>query len=252
MERRLDLSGIEFDIPDQVRHIADLAMRFGGELAEVHDQGAERGFDFNNPWFAGLDAALYYFNVRNLRPKTIIEIGCGYSTRIAARAVDRNRSEGHPCRHVCIEPFPEPRLLDAKLAIELVQQRVEDLPLTFFDGLGEGDILFIDSSHAVCFGSDVVYEQLSLLPALPPGVRIHIHDIFWPTDYPAEWLIDKRIAFNEQYLLQAFLMFNSAFKPEFCARWLMLDHAEELARLMPSGILAGPALGGSFWMQRVG
>ena len=132
----------------------------------------------------------------------MIEIGSGYSTRIAHKALQPNQGEGRPGKLTCIDPFPEARLTEAKLDIDLIQRPVESLELDLFSQLQSGDILFIDSSHAVKFGGDVCREFLEILPSLRPGVWIHVHDIFFPHDYPAEWLIEKRIAFSEQYLLK--------------------------------------------------
>ncbi len=84
------------------------------------------------------------------------------------------------------------------------------------------------------FGSDVCYEFLELLPRLAPGVWVHVHDIFFPHDYPAEWLIERRLALNEQYLLEAFLSFNHEFQVALANYWLCLDHAETASKLWPA------------------
>ena len=145
----------------------------------------------------------------------------------------------------CIEPYPE-RLNGAGPVVTLIQKRVEEIDVDFFSCLGARDILFIDSSHTVKFGSDVCYEFLEILPRLAPGVWVHVHDIFFPHDYPAEWLIERRLALNEQYLLEAFLSFNEHFKVTLANYWLCLDHGDDAARLWPS--TAGAS---SLWMQRV-
>jgi hypothetical protein len=113
--------------------------------------------------------------------------------------------------------------------------------------------LFIDSSHVATFGGDVCRELLDILPRLQRGVWIHVHDIFFPHDYPAEWLIELRRAWNEQYMLEAFLAFNTAFKPSCALHWLWSDHRDELRASWPAPIVdAGGAQGpASFWMARV-
>jgi hypothetical protein len=128
----------------------------------------------------------------------------------------------------------------------LITKRVEEIELDYFSGLEANDILFIDSSHIVKFGSDVCYEFLEILPTLKPGVWIHVHDIFFPYDYPAEWLINRRQAFNEQYLLEAFLNFNKAFSVQLANYWLHLDHPNDAARLWTKALSYS-----SFWMRRV-
>ncbi|MDQ3006443.1 MAG: class I SAM-dependent methyltransferase, partial [Chloroflexota bacterium] len=224
--RRRDYSTINFNLAQQQELLRRLGGLYQSELASIADKSAPEGFDFCNPYFAGLDAALYYALIRDLKPKRIIEIGSGYSTRIAMKALAVNAAEGRAGKMTCIEPYPEPRLTEAALEIELVQMCVEDVGVEFFSQLSANDILFIDSSHAASFGSDVCFELLELLPRLNSGVWVHIHDIFFPHDYPAEWLIQKRIAFNEQYLLEAFLSFNQSYSVQAANYWLALEHSD--------------------------
>ncbi len=209
------------------------------------------GFDFENDYFSRFDAALYYSMLRDLKPRCVIEIGSGYSTRIADKALRQNRTEGCKGDLVCIEPYPEPRLTEARIEMEMIKEPVESLDLQLFSRLRAGDVLFIDSSHAVKFGSDVCHEFLEILPSLAPGVVVHVHDIFFPHDYPAEWLIEKRIAFNEQYLLEAFLAFNNSFEVFAANYWLSLEHPAIVDDLRPQGTANGHHGSSSFWMRRV-
>lgn len=245
--RRRVSPAIDFDCDAQQRLLTRLAEQFGHELPHA-------GFDFANAYFPGLDAAIYYALIRDLRPARVIEIGSGMSSRIAARALDENRRDGHGGELVCIEPYPEPRLTDHMPQATLIRQRVEDVPLERFDALGANDILFIDSSHAVKFGGDVCREFLEILPRLKPGVWIHVHDVFFPRDYPAEWLIERRLAYNEQYLLEAFLAFNRSFSVRAALHWWWLEHRDAAAAAWPPAVTQAsdrlaPA---SFWMARVG
>ncbi len=210
------------------------------ELATYRDELRELDFDFDNPYFGGLDAAVYYALIRHLRPQRIIEIGGGYSTQIAGKALAANRRG----KLTCIEPHPE-RLNGSD--VELIQKRVEEMNVDFFSTLEANDILFIDSSHTVKFRSDVCYEFLDILPRLARGVWVHVHDIFFPHDYPAEWLINRRLALNEQYFLEAFLSFNKSFVPQLANYWLQLEHNENAARVWPNGSNRAS----SFWMKRV-
>ena len=211
------------------------------QLAEYRAELEQLSFDFDNVFFSGFDAAVYYALIRHLQPQRVIEIGGGYSTQLADKALARN-GKG---RLTCIEPYPEARLLDANLNLELIEKRVEQMDVEFFSCLEANDILFIDSSHAVKFGSDVCYEFLDVLPRLKPGVWIHVHDIFFPHDYPAEWLLNRRMALNEQYLLEAFLAFNRSFATQLASYWICLDHPDVAARLWSN---SGAS---SFWMKRV-
>ena len=232
--RRRTYPTIDFRWEQQLALLHDLTT-YAEELTSVD-------FDFNNGFFNGFDAAVYYCLIRYLKPQRILEIGGGYSTRIAHEALTTN----HAGKLTCIEPYPEQRLLEASLGVEIIRKRVELIDVDFFSCLDENDILFIDSSHAVKFGSDVCYEFLEVLPRLNRGVWIHVHDIFFPHDYPAEWLLNQRLALNEQYLLEAFLSFNHAFATQLANYWICLDHAGEAARLWPNTHRSS-----SFWMKRV-
>jgi len=250
---RREPSAIAFDLDAQRRLQARLGRTFGAELETLARESGPAAFQFQNGYFEGLDAAMYYALIRDLKPRRIIEIGSGFSTRIAARAIERNAAEGSPVEVICIEPFPEPRLTAAALPITLIRERVEHVPLTVFDALQPNDVLLIDSSHVAKFGGDVTREFLEVLPRLQPGVWIHVHDIFFPHDYPADFLIKVRHAWNEQYFLEAFLQFNRAFAPACAAHWLWSDYRDELRACWPAAIIdaigqQGPA---SFWMKRV-
>ena len=214
------------------------------ELSTYRDELTTLDFDFNNGFFSGFDAAVYYSIVRHIKPRRIIEIGGGYSTRIAAKALAVNQTG----ILTCIEPYPEERLTRADLKVELITKRVEEIDVDFFSCLEANDILFIDSSHTVKFGSDVCYEFLEIMPRLARGVWVHVHDIFFPHDYPAEWLMNRRMALNEQYLLEAFLSFSKTFSVEIANYWLCLEHLDDAARLWPKVSIDRAS---SFWMKRV-
>jgi hypothetical protein len=233
INRRRTYPGIDFRWEDQLALLS--------QLTAYRDELLELEFDFENGYFSGFDAAVYYALIRYLKPQRIIEIGGGYSTRIADKALAAN-GKG---KLTCIEPYPEQRLNGTQLNIDLIPKRVEEMELDFFSSLAANDILFIDSSHTVKFGSDVCYEFLEILPRVAPRVWIHVHDIFFPHDYPAEWLIDRRLALNEQYLLEAFLSFNNQFQVALSNRWLCLDHVDSAARLWPD------QRSSSLWMKRV-
>ena len=238
INRRRTYPGIDFNWTEQLTLLDELAA-YGDELRELQ-------FDFDNAFFNGFDAAVYYSLIRHLQPQRVVEIGGGYSTQIAEKALVRNGTG----KLSCIEPYPEERLNGAKLDIQLITKRVEEIDLGFFSHLEANDILFIDSSHTVKFGSDVCYEFLEVVPILKPGVWIHVHDIFFPRDYPEEWLIKRRQAWNEQYLLEAFLSFNSRFSVELANYWMCLDHLDAAARLWPRALTSNYGAC-SFWMKRV-
>ena len=201
---RREGQGVNWNLPGQQQWAALLA-RFAPEIKDLRSRKPEAlGFDFGNEMFPPFDAAVYYATVRALKPSRIIEVGSGHSTQIACIALQRNALEGKPGRMTCIEPYPPLWLHGAGMEIELIKQPVETVSLEVFKRLQDQDILFIDSTHTVKFQSDVCYEFLEILPQLAVGVRVHVHDIFFPYDYPPEWLIDQRRAWNEQIFVGSF------------------------------------------------
>jgi hypothetical protein len=127
-----------------------------------------------------------------------------------AAAIQKNHERDHlEGELVSIDPFPERFAGNGSVA--QIPKAVQDVDLEFFDCLEQGDILFIDSSHVVAVGSDVVQLYLQVLPKLKPGVLVHVHDIFLPADYPRDAVLNKLWFWSEQYLLQAFLTFNQEF-----------------------------------------
>lgn len=238
IKRRRSYPGIDFRWPEQLALVNKLAT-YGDELKRV-------AFNFDNEYFGGFDATVYYLLIRHLKPRRIIEVGGGYSTQIACQALARNGGGNL----TCIEPYPEERLAGANLEVDLIRKRVEAIDVDFFSRLEANDIFFIDSSHIVKFGSDVCYEFLEVLPSLNRGVWIHVHDIFFPHDYPADWLLKRRLALNEQYLLEAFLSYNKNFVPQLANSWICLEHQAVAERVWQNVIAAnqGPS---SFWMKRI-
>ena len=206
-------------------------------------EGPEQ-FYLDNGRFGGTDALVAYCMVRHFKPKTIIEIGSGYSSLISGAAAAKN---GSPAL-VCVEPYPLEFLTKGFPGLRsLVQQKVEDLRLEFFSQLQSGDILFIDSSHTVKIGGDVNYLFLEVLPRLDPGVIVHIHDILLPFDYRRDWVMDELRFWTEQYLLQAFLAHNSEFEVLFANNYMGHYHLPDFEKTFPHSPWSG---GGSFWIRR--
>jgi hypothetical protein len=250
--RRRDSASVNWNLEAQLNLVKRLSV-YGGEIQKIsEDQSESLKFNFFNDFYFELDAAVYYALLREVKPSKVIEIGSGYSTQIAAMAIAMNQQEGNAGKIVCIEPYPAPRLTEANLEVELIPKRVETIDLSFFAQLSAGDILFIDSTHTVKFGSDVCLEILEILPAIPSGVWIHFHDIFFPYDYPPKWLIEERRAWNEQYMLEAFLAYNHAFEVVLANHWLSVDYLQEVAQIWP-GVLnwKDPYHHcGSFWIRK--
>jgi len=205
---------------------------------------------YNNHSFLPGDAEYLYNIIRHFKPRRIIEIGCGYSTLMAVEAEKANARDNsaHACNHTCIEPYEMPWL--EQLNVTVQRSKVEDIAPSTFTSLEANDILFIDSSHIIRPQGDVLFEFLELLPLIKKGVLVHVHDIFSPKDYPAEWVIDNHRLWNEQYLLEAFLTFNNDFRIIGALNFLKHRYPQEFNRACPhSGAMQGDEPG-SFWMVR--
>lgn len=223
---------------------------FADEIEAFPEDDDGRGFYFNNPSFGSGDAEILYDMIRHFKPKRVVEIGSGHSTRIARAAIKANEQDdpSYSCRHVCVEPYEMPWLADYD--VELVRERVELVDDALFETLESGDILFIDSSHMIRPQGDVLHEFLHLLPQLKPGVLVHIHDIFTPHDYPEDWVLQLRRYWNEQYLLEAFLTLNHQFEIIAAVNWLAHNHRDRLRRAAPRLAREPAREPGSFWIRR--
>lgn len=204
-------------------------------------------FYFNNPAFSDGDADIYYLMIRNLKPKRIIEIGSGFSTLIAVEAIRKNKSEGYHTTLTCIEPY-EFSWLEQLPEITVFRERVENIPIDYFSALESGDILFIDSSHMIRPGNDVLFEYLHILPALQKGVIVHVHDIFSPKHYPKEWMVNQQLFWNEQYLLEAFLYYNHSFTVKLALNLLKTQYFDVLKSVCPGLTIQSEP--GSFWIEK--
>jgi hypothetical protein len=173
-------------------------------------------YSFDNSYFSSPDAEILYAILRWQRPRCYVEIGSGHSTRVARQAV----LDGHlPTRITCIDPAPRREV--AGIADEIHRERVESPQArTFLDELLPGDVLFIDSSHDIAPGNDVMHLFLEVLPSLAPGVIIHIHDVFLPYDYPRDWVLEHRLSWTEQYLVAALLSCGSQYEAIWPGYWL--------------------------------
>lgn len=206
----------------------------------------------DNCGFGSVDGELLYCMIRHFKPRRIIEIGSGNSTYLSAQAILKNAEDknGYECELTAIEPYPSPVLKKGFPGLtRLVQKRIQDVPFSEFEKLGENDILFIDSSHVLKIGGDVQYEYLEILPRLRKGVLVHSHDIYLPSDYPREWVLKNHIFWTEQYLLQAFMAFNDSFEVVLAAGYVHKRHPEWLESAF-SSYTRDTRWPGSFWMRR--
>jgi predicted O-methyltransferase YrrM len=204
---------------------------------------------FNNPNYSYGEALILYSMISFLQPRRIVEVGSGYSSCVILDINEKIFANAISCTFV--EPYPE--LLRSLLKeedltrISIIDQRVQTVDYSVFTALEPNDLLFIDSSHVSKTGSDVNHLFFEVLPRLQPGVVVHFHDIGYPFEYPKTWAYQGR-AWNEAYLLRAFLAYNTAFQIELFNDFLGKFHAEALERSMP---LARKNPGTSIWLKRI-
>jgi len=222
--------GFELNLDKQVSLVRQLIMRYESELS-FPDSAPPGEYHYNNGLFETVDAEMAYCLVRHFKPARIIEVGGGFSTRILSAALRANRLAGELDGELTtIEPFPSPEL---KSITNLISKRIQDVDMDLFLSLQSGDILFLDSSHVVSVGSDVVREYLEILPRLAAGVIVHVHDIFFPSDYPRDAVISNFCFWSEQYLLQAFLAFNPHFEVLWSSSAMQRYYPEVLMQNFP-------------------
>jgi methyltransferase family protein len=188
-------------------------------FAEIVDRSSN-GFSLQNDYYSTPDAETLYAMIQLYRPEQVIEVGSGNSTRLFRCGIEDGRLN---TQLTSVDPNPQCEV--GKICDRVICERVENLsPLTLFQSLKANDILFIDSSHEVAVGNDVVFLFLNILPMLAKHVLIHIHDIFLPFEYPEQW-IKSRWVWTEQYLLQALLTDSQSFEVLWPGHYLQRSQA---------------------------
>jgi len=229
---RSQLPGVAVDLDAQVRNLEAICLPYQSEYAgnPAYTHAVEHGF---GPGYGYVEAQALHAVVRSLKPRRVIEVGSGVSTWCLLHALAMNREEtGREFSLTCVEPHPS-RHLRGLAGIRLLEQEVQRLSYAEgFAELGAGDLLFIDSSHTVKPGSDVNHLILEILPRLPPGVLVHVHDVFLPYDY-ARTVLRTFFHWMETALLHAFLIANERVEIVFCESMLHYDRPEALRRVFP-------------------
>jgi hypothetical protein len=228
-------------------------LRRVGEIAADHPftdhaEGGRR-YGFDNTAYSYGDALCLHGMLRLLRPARLIEVGSGHSSCMTLDTRDLFLNSDVQCTF--IEPYPEllysllkPGDLDT---ITVLPDRVQDVNLEVFQKLQAGDVLFIDSTHVSKIGSDVNRLYFDVLPSLASGVCVHIHDIFYPFEYPSAW-IDEGRAWNEQYILRGLLQDSSGFEILLFNNYLARCWRDTYVGALP---LAAKNPGGSIWLRRL-
>jgi len=237
------LPGIKIDellILNNIRLLGDLYKQ--STIRFPMHKNQEYRFFFDNHMFSYMDAIILSLWIQYLKPKRIIEIGSGFSSCVMLDTCDKAQIN---TEFAFIEPYADrlKSLTDTKF---LIEKYLQDVDIVIFEKLEPNDILFIDSSHVAKAGSDVNHIIHRILPLLKSGVYVHIHDVFWPFEYPEYWLNEGR-CWNEIYMLRAFLEYNDKFEIQYFNDYIYKFYKHEAETFFPE-INKNP--GGSIWLRK--
>ena len=230
---------------DKVKAFSDtleLVSAFNKDLKKIDYQSRSKNKPrWHQDWFPGLDAAVAYSFVRSKKPKNILEIGSGHSTRFILKAIKDGNLD---TSLTCVDPAPRAPFFSEK--IYFFEKTIQSVDLKQLPELSEGDFLIIDSSHIAVSGSDVDIIVNQILPNLPKGVFVHFHDIFFPDHYPPAW---KWREYNEQLVISA-LLFGGRFEPVFSSHFVRRYLEEYIKRHDLCWIPVMPgAFESSLWLE---
>jgi hypothetical protein len=240
------LPGIDLNLDRQLQWVETMK-EYYPEIPYPEQPQPGFRYYYENVYYSYTDAIMLYTFYRKLQPRRVIEIGSGFSSAAMLDARDQLK---YPTHFTFIDPFPERLeglLTDAdKHTVSIIAKPVQEVDLSLFDQLQAGDILFIDSSHVLKTGSDVHHNLFHILPRLQPGVYIHFHDVFWPFEYPKDWVLHGT-NWNELYALHGFLVHNNAYSVQ-CFSHFLHSRQELLFAEMPA---TRQNWGGNLWLRKL-
>lgn len=242
-----DVSGINLNPKEQLALLNEFKTYYR-ELPFTAEKTEKTRYFFENDFYSYSDAIFLYSVIRHFRPKRIVEVGSGFSSFCILDTNETFFSNKIQCQF--IEPYPDRLFSQLKASDrednEVLVKELQDVELDFFQQLDENDLLVIDSTHVAKTGSDVNRIFFDILPQLKKGVLIHFHDIFFPFEYPESWVYEGR-AWNESYLLRAFLQYNDCFKVVLFNTYLAQFFTETFEKEFP---LCLKNTGGSIWLRK--
>lgn len=244
------ISGIDLNEDGQLK-LLNLLQENYKTVPFQFDKSEDLRYYFDNTYYCYSDAIFLHLMIRFHKPKNIIEVGSGFSSAVM---LDTNELfADNQIKITFIEPYPDrlhSLLKQSDLdRIKILEKGVEEIDLSLFDKLESNDILFIDSTHVSKTGSDVNKIIFEILPRLKKDVLVHFHDIFYPFEYPKEWVLDwNGFGWNESYLLKAFLMYNKEFEIVMFNTYLENFHKEWFEKNMPNCLKNE---GGSLWIKKI-
>lgn len=246
------MPGVELRLGASYEFLETELAGFIAEYAPPDDKpGTRYGYYRQNAMYGHLDGEVLYAMVRHLRPGRVVEIGAGFSTLVVADALARNANEGKAADHQVFDPFPSPVLVPLRASGEAKIQALDarQIPDGVFGSLMADDVLFIDTTHTVKPHNDVLRLLLEVLPTLARGVVVQIHDFFRPFEYP-RFLAERHGAYwQEQYLVQAFLAHNDAFRVLLANHAMVRADPERVGAVVPRLPPTHP--GSALWLEKV-
>ena len=231
------LAGVSFDLPAMMAELEGMAAAYLPEYSSLPSY-EEIKRQRRGPGFTTVDAMVLYMMLRRHRPARYLEVGSGLSTYYASLAAAKNAAEGRPMAMTVVDPFVS-AATRALPGLEALAREAQDLPADWYAGrLEAGDVLFIDSTHVVRIDGEVPHLVLEVLPALKPGVLVHIHDVHFPYNvpcHPAAYISNRRwpMLFTEAMLVQAWLCHNLRVEILLSTPLLRHSHEDFLRRLLP-------------------
>lgn len=245
----IELYGININEAEQLK-LLNIIKTYYPDIHFPFNQTSNYRYYFNNDYFSYNSAIELFGIIRHFKPKKIVEVGSGFSS---ALMIDTNEFfMDNKIELTFIEPFPTRlnSLLrgEDKVKHLIIEKIVQDVDIKYFLSLDENDILFIDSSHVSKTGSDLNHLLFKILPKLRKGVIIHFHDIFYPFEYPKDWVMQKGgFGWNENYILRAFLTNNSHYKILLFNTYMEKKYQSWFIENMPDCLIRQ---GGSIFLQK--
>lgn len=243
------IEGIDLKEQEQLELLNELGKLYPSIPFQAEKQNGYRYY-YDNWKYSYSDAIFLHLLMRHFKPKRIIEVGSGFSSTVM---LDTNEHFlNNSTELTFIEPYPEHFYSvitpDDKRRNTIIPKRLQNVDSSLFEQLNLNDILFVDSTHVSKTGSDVNKIIFEVLPLLKKGVIIHFHDIFYPFEYPKDWVLGwAGFGWNEAYILRAFLMDNNNYSILMFNTFLEHFHEDWFKENMP---LCLKNTGGSLWLRK--